>query len=64
MHAAPLPFGSGHPPKHRFIDPINERYAIFQLYDGRYFKDVIDILGPMGVEDDVTTSMLAALGIQ
>jgi hypothetical protein len=51
-------------PKHRFIDPINERYAIFPLQDGRYFKDVIDILGPTGVEDDVTTSMLAALGIQ
>ena len=49
------------PPKHRFIDPINERYAILPLHDGRHFKDVIDILEPVGVEDEVTPSMLAAL---
>jgi hypothetical protein len=51
-------------PKHRFIDPINERYAISPLHDGGHFKDVIDILEPIGAEDEVTTGMLAALGIQ
>lgn len=55
---------AANPPKHRCIDPISERYAIFPLNDRRHFKDVIDILGPIGVEDEVTTSMLAALGIQ
>ena len=34
-------------PKHRFIDPINERYAISPLHDRCHFKDVIDILEPM-----------------
>jgi hypothetical protein len=51
-------------PTHRFIDPINERYAISPLHDGGHFKDVIDILEPIGAEDEVTTGMLAALGIQ
>jgi hypothetical protein len=52
------------PPKHRFIDPINEHYAIFPLHDGRHFKDVIDILEPIGAEDEVTAGMLASLGLQ
>jgi hypothetical protein len=55
---------AANPPKHRFIDPISKHYAIFPLHDGRHFKDVIDILAPMGVEDEVTTSMLAAIGLQ
>ena len=52
---------AANPPKHRFIDPISERYAIFPLHDRCHFKDVIDILGPM---DEVTTGMRAALGPQ
>jgi hypothetical protein len=64
VHPHALPFGSGQPTEHRFIDPINERFAIFLLNDGRHFKDVIDILGPIGVEDEVTASRPAALGIQ
>jgi hypothetical protein len=55
---------AANPPKHRFIDSVNERYATFPLDDGRHFKDVIDIFGPIRAEDEVTTGMLTALGIQ
>jgi hypothetical protein len=34
---------AANPPKHRFIDSVNERYAIFPLDDGRHFKDVVDV---------------------
>jgi hypothetical protein len=55
---------SANPSKHRFINPINELYASPLFYDECLFWDVIDILEPIGVEDEITTSMLAALRIQ
>lgn len=55
---------AANPPKHRFIDLISELHATLPFYDERHFKDVIDILEPIGAENKVTMDMLASLGIQ
>jgi hypothetical protein len=55
---------AANPPKHRFIDPVNELYATLLFYDGRHFKNVINILEPTGAENKVTMRMLASLGLQ
>jgi hypothetical protein len=52
------------PPKHRFIDSVNERYGTLSFCDERHFKDMSDICGSIRADDKVTTGMLAALGIQ
>ena len=54
------------PPKQRFIDPINDRYATLPFYDERYFKDLYDIVSvePVKPQDKVMMGMLTSLGIE
>lgn len=57
---------SKNPPKQRFIDPINERYATLPFYDERMFKDIYDIftVEPARPQDKLMIGMLQSLGIE
>ncbi|MDM0021629.1 DUF1254 domain-containing protein [Variovorax saccharolyticus] len=54
------------PPKQRFIDPINDRYATLPFYDERMFKDIHDIftIEPVRPQDKLMMGMLKSLGIE
>jgi hypothetical protein len=54
------------PPKQRFIDPINERYATLPFYDERHFEDMHAIVSvePVNERDKGMMGMLASLGIE
>jgi len=57
---------AGNPPKQRFIDPINDRYATLPYYDERHFEDMHAIMSvePVNPQDKVMMGMLASLGIE
>ncbi|AOX99333.1 DUF1254 domain-containing protein [Jeongeupia sp. USM3] len=57
---------SANPPKQRFVDPANERYATLPFYDERYFNDVYDIFTyePSSPDYKVIMGMLSTLGIE
>jgi hypothetical protein len=54
------------PPKQRFVDPSNDRYATIPIYDERHFDDLqaIFTVEPIKVQDKVMMGMLASLGIE
>jgi hypothetical protein len=54
------------PPKQRFIDPINDRYATLPHYDERHFQDMHAIMSvePVKEQDKVMMGMLKSLGIE
>lgn len=57
---------AGNPPKQRFVDPINERYATLPHYDERHFDDMHAIVSvePVNPQDKVMMGMLVSLGIE
>jgi hypothetical protein len=57
---------ASNPPKQRFIDPANERYATLPFYDERHFQDMHDIMSiePVNEQDKVMMGMLKSLGIE
>lgn len=54
------------PPKQRFVDAVDQRYATLPRYDESAFQDIYDIVSvePVKEEDKVMMGMLASLGIQ
>ncbi|SPB14517.1 hypothetical protein NOV72_01759 [Caballeronia novacaledonica] len=57
---------AAHPPKQRFIDPIDKRYPTLPFYDERYFDDMHEIISvePVNTQDKVMMGMLLSLGIE
>jgi len=57
---------AANPPRQRFIDPINDRYATLPFYDERHFEDMWSIISvePVQPQDKVMMGMLASLGIE
>ena len=57
---------ANNPPKQKFVDPINDRYATMPVYDQRLFDDVYAIFSvePVKPEDKVMMGMLSSLGIE
>ncbi|UNK48598.1 DUF1214 domain-containing protein [Lysobacter sp. S4-A87] len=57
---------AANPPKQRFVDPSDKRYATLPFYDERYFKDVYDIFSvePVREQDKLMMGMLSSLGIE
>jgi hypothetical protein len=57
---------AANPPKQRFIDPINDRYATLPSYDESHFNDMHAIMSvePVNPQDKVMMGMLTSLGIE
>jgi len=57
---------AANPPKQRFIDPSDDRYATIPIYDERHFTDLHAIFSvePVKAQDKVMMDMLASLGIE
>ncbi|WP_244669886.1 DUF1254 domain-containing protein [Kaistia sp. 32K] len=57
---------AANPPRQRFIDPIDQRYATLPFYDERHFEDMHAILTvePVKEQDKVMMGMLVSLGIE
>ncbi len=57
---------ANNPPKQRFVDPVNERYATLPFYDERHFDDIHAIVSvkPTSPDDKVMMGMLKSLGIE
>lgn len=54
------------PPKQRFIDPVNKRYATIPFFDERHFEDIYNIVNvePARTIDKHMIGLLASLGIE
>lgn len=54
------------PPKQRFIDPVDERYATLPFFDERHFSDLYHIVSvePTREIDKHMVGLLASLGIE
>lgn len=54
------------PPRQRFVDPANQRYATLPFYDERHFEDMHEIMSvePVKEQDKVMMGMLKSLGIE
>lgn len=54
------------PPKQKFVDPVNERYATLLFFDERHFDDIYSIVSvePVRDIDKHMTGLLASLGIE
>ena len=54
------------PPKQKFVDPLDDRYATIPFYDERHFNDIYNIVSvePVRPIDKHMMGMLASLGIE
>src|SRR5262249_39926880 len=57
---------AGSPPKQKFVDPANDRYATIPFFDERHFKDIHAVVSvePVRPIDKHMMGMLRSLGIE